>query len=147
MLTAPFQLAKLVLPGMKTANWGRIVNISSTQGLVASPFKSAYAAAKHGLIGLTKALALEVGALGITANAICPAYVRTPLIEGQIAAQATTLGIPESEVVARVMLSPAAVKRLIEPEEVAALALYLASDSASAITGSAFPLDGGWTAR
>ena len=147
MLTAPFQLTKALLPGMKAAGWGRIVNISSTQGLAASPYKSAYAAAKHGLIGLTKAVALEAGPFGVTVNAICPAYVRTPLVEAQIADQSRTLGLPESEVVQRVMLEPAAVKRLIEPEEVAELALYLASDGAGAVTGGAFTIDGGWTAR
>ena len=147
MLTAPFQLTKALLPGMKAAGWGRIVNISSTQGLAASPYKSAYAAAKHGLIGLTKAVALEAGPFGVTVNAICPAYVRTPLVEAQIADQSRTLGLPESEVVQRVMLEPAAVKRLIEPEEVAELALYLASDRAGAVTGGAFTIDGGWTAR
>lgn len=147
MLTAPFQLTKALLPGMKAAGWGRIVNISSTQGLAASPYKSAYAAAKHGLIGLTKAVALEAGSFGVTVNAICPAYVRTPLVEAQIADQSRTLGLPENEVVQRVMLEPAAVKRLIEPEEVAELALYLASDRAGAITGGAFTIDGGWTAR
>ncbi len=147
MLTAPFQLTKALLPGMKAAGWGRIINISSTQGLAASPYKSAYAAAKHGLIGLTKAVALEAGPFGVTANAICPAYVRTPLVEAQIADQSRTLGLPENEVVQRVMLEPAAVKRLIEPEEVAELALYLASDRAGAVTGGAFTIDGGWTAR
>ena len=147
MLTAPFQLTKALLPGMKATGWGRIVNISSTQGITASPYKSAYAAAKHGLIGLTKAVALEAGPFGVTVNAICPAYVRTPLVEAQIADQSRTLGLPENEVVQRVMLEPAAVKRLIEPEEVAELALYLASDRAGAITGGAFTIDGGWTAR
>ncbi len=147
MLAAPFQLAKAVLPGMKAAGRGRIVDIASTQGLTASPYKSAYVAAKHGLIGLTKTIALEAGPFGVTANAICPAYVRTPLVEAQIADQARALGLPESEVVNRVMLAPAAVKRLINPEEVAALALYLASDRAGAVTGAAIAIDGGWTAR
>ena len=147
MLTAPFQLTKALLPGMKAAGWGRIINISSTQGLTASPYKSAYAAAKHGLIGLTKAVALEAGPFGVTVNAICPAYVRTPLVEAQIADQSRTLGLPESEVAQRVMLEPAAIKRLIEPDEVAELALYLASDRAGAVTGGAFTIDGGWTAR
>ena len=147
MLTAPFQLTKALLPGMKANGWGRIVNVSSTQGLAASPYKSAYAAAKHGLIGLTKATALEAGPFGVTVNAICPAYVRTPLVEAQIADQSRTLGLPEGDVVQRVMLEPAAVKRLIEPEEVADMALYLASDRAGAVTGGAFTIDGGWTAR
>jgi 3-hydroxybutyrate dehydrogenase len=147
MLTAPFQLTKYLLPGMKQRGWGRIINISSVHGLVASPFKSAYISAKHGLLGLTKTVALEAGQHGVTANAICPAYVRTPLVENQIADQARTRGLPESEVVERVMLEPAAIRRLIEPEEVAALALFLASDTAGAITGGAHTIDLGWTAR
>lgn len=147
LLTAPFQLIKYLLPGMKAQGWGRIINIASVHGQVASPYKSAYISAKHGLLGLTKAVALEVGAQGVTVNAICPAYVRTPLVEGQIKAQAESRGIPESEVVERVMLEPAAIKRLIEPSEVAELALFLASDRASAITGVAHNIDLGWTAR
>ena len=147
MLVSPFQLTKAMLPGMKAAGWGRIVNISSTQGLTASPYKSAYVAAKHGLIGLTKATALEAGPFGITANAICPAYVRTRLIEAQITDQSRTLGIPADNVVRDVMLAPAAIKRLIEPQEVAGLALFLASDAAAAVTGASFTIDGGWTAR
>lgn len=147
LLTAPFQLTKYLLPPMKQQGWGRIINIASVHGQVASPFKSAYISAKHGLLGFTKTVALEVGAYGITANAICPAYVRTPLVEGQITAQAQSRGIPESEVVERVMLEPAAIKRLIEPAEVAELALFLASDRAGAITGVAHNIDLGWTAR
>jgi len=147
MLTAPFQLIKALLPGMKAKGWGRILNIASIHGLVASPYKSAYISAKHGLLGLTKTVALEAGPYGITVNAIAPAYVRTPLVEGQIADQAKTLGIPEEEVVEKVFLAQAAIRRLIEPEEVAELALFLASDKASAITGAVFPIDLGWTAR
>ena len=147
LLTAPFQLIKYTLPGMKQRRWGRIINIASLHGLVASPYKSAYISAKHGLLGLTKTVALEVGEYGITCNAICPAYVRTPLVESQIADQARTLGIPEAEVIEMVMLAPAAIKRLIEPEEVAEYALFLASDRAGAITGSAQVIDLGWTAR
>ncbi len=147
MLIAPFQLTSALLPAMKAANWGRIINIASIHGLVASPFKSAYISAKHGLIGLTKTVALEAADAGVTVNAICPAYVRTPLVERQIAEQARTRGIPEDQVIAQVMLEPAAIKRLIEPEEVADLALYLASDRASAITGAAHLIDLGWTAR
>jgi len=147
LLTAPFQLIKYTLPGMKQRRWGRIINIASLHGLVASPYKSAYISAKHGLLGLTKTVALEVGEYGITCNAICPAYVRTPLVESQIADQARTLGIPEAEVIEKVMLAPAAIKRLIEPEEVAEYALFLASDRAGAITGSAQVIDLGWTAR
>ncbi|RTH19696.1 D-beta-hydroxybutyrate dehydrogenase [Thermus scotoductus] len=147
MLTAPFQLTRALLPGMKAKGFGRILNIASVHGLVASPFKSAYIAAKHGLIGLTKTVALEAGPYGVTVNAIAPAYVRTPLVEGQIADQAKTLGIPEEEVVEKVFLAQAAIRRLIEPEEVAELALFLASDKASVITGAVFPIDLGWTAR
>ncbi|HEX6289336.1 MAG TPA: 3-hydroxybutyrate dehydrogenase [Herpetosiphonaceae bacterium] len=147
LLTAPFQLTKYLLPGMKQQGWGRIINVASVHGQVASPFKAAYISAKHGILGLTKTVALEVGAHGITVNAICPAYVRTPLVEGQIAAQARSRGIPESEVVEQVMLEPAAIKRLIEPSEVADLALFLASDRAGAITGVAHNIDLGWTAR
>lgn len=147
MLTAPFQLIKALLPGMKAKGWGRILNIASIHGLVASPYKSAYISAKHGLLGLTKTVALEAGPYGITVNAIAPAYVRTPLVENQIADQARTLSLPESEVVEKVFLAQAAIKRLIEPEEVAALALFLASEKAAAITGAVFPIDLGWTAR
>ena len=147
LLTAPFQLIKYTLPGMKQRRWGRIINIASLHGLVASPYKSAYISAKHGLLGLTKTVALEVGEYGITCNAICPASVRTPLVESQIADQARTLSIPEAEVIEKVMLAPAAIKRLIEPEEVAEYALFLASDRAGAITGSAQVIDLGWTAR
>ncbi len=147
MLIAPFQFIKAFVPGMKQHGWGRIINISSTHGLVASPYKSAYVSAKHGLIGLTKTVALEVGQHGITVNAICPAYVRTPLVQGQIRDQSRTLGIPEEQVIAKVMLEPAAIKRLVEPEEVARLALFLASEDGRSITGSAQLIDAGWTAR
>ncbi len=147
MLTAPFQLIKALLPGMKQKGWGRIINIASIHGLVASPYKSAYISAKHGLLGLTKTVALEAGPFGVTVNAICPAYVRTPLVEGQIQDQARTLGISPEEVTEKVFLAQAAIKRLIEPEEVARLALYLASEEAGAITGVAWPIDLGWTAR
>ncbi len=147
MLTAPFQLTKYLLPGMKARGWGRILNIASVHGLVASPYKAAYIAAKHGLVGFTKTVAHEVGRYGITVNAICPAYVRTPLVEGQIAEQARIHGIGAEEVVERVMLEFAAIKRLIEPEEVAELAVFLASERGRSITGSALTLDVGWTAR
>lgn len=123
------------------------MNVASIHGLVASPYKSAYVAAKHGLLGLTKTVALEAGERGVTVNAICPAYVRTPIVERQIADQARTQGIGEDEVVAKVMLAPAAVRRLLEPSEVAAYTLFLCSDEASGITGSAQVIDGGWTAR
>ncbi|GAA6740530.1 3-hydroxybutyrate dehydrogenase [Thermus oshimai] len=147
MLTAPFQLIRALLPGMKARGWGRIVNIASVHGLVASPYKSAYISAKHGLLGLTKTVALEAGAFGVTVNAVCPAYVRTPLVEGQVADQARTLGISEGEVLEKVFLAQAAVKRLIEPEEVAELVLFLVSEKAGAVTGAAWPIDLGWTAR
>jgi 3-hydroxybutyrate dehydrogenase len=132
---------------MQQQGWGRIINMSSIHGQVASPFKAAYISAKHGLIGLTRTTALEGGAHGITANAICPAYVRTPLVESQIADQARTRHLSPDEVIEKVMLEPAAIKRLIEPAEVAALAAYLCSDAASVVTGTAMTIDLGWTAR
>lgn len=147
MLTAPFLLTKYVLPTMKAQGWGRIINIGSIHSQVASPLKSAYVSAKHGLIGLTRTAALEGGAYGITVNAICPAYVRTPLVENQVADQARVRRMPPEEVIEKVMLEPAAIKRLIEPEEVAALAAYLCSEEASTITGAAWAIDLGWTAR
>lgn len=147
MLIAPFQLIKYLVPSMKDSGWGRIINISSIHGLVASPYKSAYNSAKHGIVGLTKTAALEFGEFGITVNAICPGYVRTPLVEAQIDDQARTRGIPVADVVEKVMLDPAAIKRLIEPREVAALATFLASDAARSITGSSYSIDAGWVAR
>ena len=147
MLLGPFHLTQAVLPGMIERGWGRIVNIGSVHSLVASPSKSAYVAAKHGLLGLTRATALEVGEHGITANLVAPAYVRTPLVEDQLADQARTLGIPVEEVVDRVMLAPAAVKRLLEPDDVAAYVRFLCTDAARSITGTAQVIDGGWTAR
>lgn len=147
LLVAPFQLTKRVVPGMKERRWGRIINMSSIHGLVASPYKSAYVSAKHGLIGLTKTVALEVGRHGITVNAICPGYTRTRLVEVQIEDQARTRGISVDEVVETVMLEPAAINRLVEPEEVAQLAMFLASEAARSITGSAYSIDAGWTAR
>lgn len=147
MLIAPFQLTKYLLPAMKANRWGRIINMSSIHGVIASPYKSAYTAAKHGLIGLTKTVALEAGAFNVTVNAICPAYARTPIVDKQIKAQALTQGIREEEVVDKIMLEPAAIKRMIEPEEIAELALYLASDKAAVITGASHLIDLGWTAR
>ncbi len=147
MLIAPFQLIKGLTPAMKAQGWGRIINMASGHGLVASPYKSAYISAKHGIIGLTKTVALELGGFGITANAICPGYVRTGLVESQLEDQAKTRGISVEDVVEKVMLEPAAIKRLIDPDEVAALAQFLASDAARSITGSSYSIDGGWVAR
>ncbi|MEO7021622.1 MAG: 3-hydroxybutyrate dehydrogenase [Ktedonobacteraceae bacterium] len=147
MLTAPFLLTQAVLPSMYEHNWGRIINIASVHGLRASAFKSAYVAAKHGLIGLTRVTALESAAYGVTCNAICPSYVRTPLVEKQIAAQAKVHHIPASEVVEKVMLTEGAIKRLLEPSEVAQLVTYLCGDAASGITGGAQTIDCGWTAH
>jgi len=146
MLTAPFMLIRGLLPGMYERKWGRIINVASVHGLIASPFKSAYVAAKHGILGLTKTVALEAGARcpDITVNAICPSYVRTPLVEKQIADQARAHGIPEAEVVEKVMLTRNAIKRLIEPEEVAQLASFLCRREAWSITGSAQTMDAGW---
>jgi 3-hydroxybutyrate dehydrogenase len=147
MLTAPFLLTRYCWPAMKKQKWGRIVNIASIHALIASPYKVAYIAAKHGLVGLTKTAALEGGEFGITANAICPAYVRTPLVDNQIADQAKANNLSKEEVVEKIMLAPAAVKRLIEPAEVAAFVAYLCGDAAGVITGSALTMDLGWTAR
>ena len=147
MLIAPFQLTKHLVRGMKERGWGRIVNISSIHGLVASPNKSAYISAKHGLIGFTKSVALETGPYGVTVNAICPSFVRTPLVENQLPDLAKIAGVEVGEVIEKVVLEQAAVKRLIEPSEVAELALFLASDAAGAITGSSYTIDLGWTAR
>ncbi len=149
MLTAPFQLIQAALPGMYERNWGRIINVASVHGLIASPFKSAYVSAKHGVLGLTKTVALEAGARSnnITCNAICPSYVRTPLVEKQIADQAKVHRIPESEVVEKVMLTQNAIKKLIEPEEVAQLATFLCGEGAWSITGTAQTMDAGWLAH
>jgi 3-hydroxybutyrate dehydrogenase len=147
MLTGTFLCCKYALPHMIRQKWGRIINIDSLHGKVASPFKAAYVAAKHGVLGLTKVVALEVAEHNITSNAICPAYVRTPLVEKQIQDQATRHGISPDEVVRKIMLEPAAIRRLLEPDEVASLALYLCSDKAAGITGAALDIDLGWTAR
>jgi 3-hydroxybutyrate dehydrogenase len=147
ILNSSFHATKAALPGMKTRSWGRIINLVSAHGLVASPFKSAYVAAKHGLIGLTKTTALEVAETGITCNAICPGYVRTPLVENQIEAQAAAHKLPREQVIRDIILAAQPTKRFVEIEEVAALALYLCGDAAKSITGSSIPIDGGWTAR
>src|SRR5690606_4820826 len=143
----PFRLAQICLPGMYAKGWGRIVNISSVHGVRASPYKSAYVAAKHGLEGLSKVIALEAAGRGVTSNCVNPAYVRTALVEKQISAQAAQHGIAEEDVVTDIMLAPAAIKRLIEPDEVAALVLYLCSPEAAFITGASIMMDGGWTAH
>ena len=147
MLEAPFRIVQKALPGMYEKGWGRIVNISSVHGLRASPYKSAYVSAKHGLEGLSKTIALEGGPKGVTSNCINPAYVKTPLVEKQIADQARTHGIPEDEVIEKIMLTEPVIKRLIEPEEVAELAVFLCSREASFVNGSSIVMDGGWTAR
>jgi 3-hydroxybutyrate dehydrogenase len=147
MLTGPFLTTKYAFPHMQVQRKGRIINISSTQGLVSAEFKAAYVSAKHGVLGLTKVTALEGAPHNITAVAVCPCFVRTPLAEKQIAGQAKFHGITEQEVIEKIMTAPAALKRLLEPEEVAALVVYLATDVAQGITGSAVPIDCGWTAR
>jgi 3-hydroxybutyrate dehydrogenase len=149
LLTAPFLLTKAFLPGMLEARWGRILNIASVHGLIASPYKAAYVSAKHGLLGLTKTVALEAAARcpDVTAHAICPTFVRTPLLEGQIAAQAEAHELDEDRVVADVLLERNAVKRLLEPDDVAAAVEFLCGPGAWAMTGSVFPLDAGWLAH
>ena len=147
MLIAPFLLTKYAIPSMYRRGWGRIVNIDSIHGLVASPYKSAYVSAKHGLLGLTKTVAVEAGERGVTCNAICPSYVRTPLVERQIDDLARTNNISRDDVIGQIMLAPAARKALLEPSEVAAFATFLCSDAAAGITGSAQTIDCGWTAR
>jgi 3-hydroxybutyrate dehydrogenase len=147
MLEVPFLLTRAALPHMYANGFGRIINVSSIHGLRASPFKSAYVSAKHGLEGLSKVTALEGGEHGVTSNCISPGYVRTPLVTSQLADQAKLHGIPESEVLAKIMLTESAVKRLVEPEEVASLVGWLASDDAGMVTGASYTMDGGWSAR
>jgi len=149
MLTAPFLLIRAVIPGMYERGWGRIVNIASVHGLVASAYKSAYVSAKHGLLGLTKTVALEAGPKhpGVTINAVCPSYVRTPLVEVQIEDQARVHGISKEEVLEKVLLERNAVKRLLEPSEVAAAVAFLCRDEAWSMTGQALRMDAGWLAH
>src|SRR3954469_8776833 len=147
MLEAPFRLVRGALPHMYERGWGRVVNISSVHGLRASAYKSAYVSAKHGLEGLSKVTALEGGARGVTSNCINPGYVKTPLVEKQIADQARLHNLPEEEVVAKIMLTESAVKRLVEPHEVASLACWLAGDDAGMVTGASYTMDGGWSSR
>lgn len=147
MLIAPFLLTRYTLPGMYTRRWGRIINIASIHALVASPYKSAYVSAKHGLLGLTRTVALEAGDKGVTCNAICPSYVRTPLVERQIDDLAAANKLSPAQVVEEIMLAPAARKQLLDPVEVAAYATFLCGDLAAGITGAAQVIDCGWTAR
>ncbi|GAA1560125.1 3-hydroxybutyrate dehydrogenase [Kribbella lupini] len=146
MLEAPFLLSRAVLPHMYERGWGRIVNIASVHGLRASAYKSAYVSAKHGLLGLSKVVALEGAAYGVTSNCVCPGYVRTPLVENQLADQAVAHGLSADEVLSEVLLARSAVKRLIEPEEVAGAVAYLCSPEAASVTGAELVLDGGWSA-
>ena len=147
LLTSPFLLARYSWPALKDSGAGRFIAIASVHGLVASPFKAAYISSKHGVVGLCKTLALEGAGHGITANAVCPAYVRTPLVEKQIADQARAHGLPEEEVIEKVILQPHAVKELIEPSEVAGVVAFLASPAGKMFTGAPITLDQGWTAR
>ncbi|MFF7940737.1 3-hydroxybutyrate dehydrogenase [Nocardia gamkensis] len=147
MVEAPFLLVRAALPHMYRQGWGRIVNISSVHGLRASEYKVAYVTAKHGLEGLSKVTALEGGPHGVTSNCVNPGYVRTPLVDKQIADQAKAHGVPEQEVVEKILLTESAIKRLVEPEEVASLVGWLASAEASMVTGAAYTMDGGWSAR
>ncbi len=147
MVTAPFLLTRAALPGMYLRKWGRIINIGSAHSLIASAYKSAYVTAKHGLLGLTRVTALEAAPHGVTCNCVCPSYVRTPLVDKQIAAQAKAHNIPEDEVVEKIMTAESPIHRLLEPQEIADAILYLCSPSASGITGSAFTIDCGWSAH
>lgn len=146
-LDSAFHTIRAALPGMTARGWGRIINIASAHGLRASPFKSAYVATKHGVVGLTKTVALEAAEKGVTVNAICPGYVWTPLVARQVADQAIVHGMSEDEVVRNVMLAPQPTRQFVQPEEIAELAAYLCGDMARSITGSSISIDGGWTAR
>lgn len=146
-LSAAFYTTKAALPGMKSRGWGRIINIASAHGLVASPFKSAYVASKHGLVGFTKSVALEVAQIGITCNAICPGYVDTPLVRGQVTDQARVNNMSEDQVIQDIILAAQPSKRFVAPAELAALTLFLCSPAGRSVTGAALQIDGGWTAR
>jgi 3-hydroxybutyrate dehydrogenase len=146
-LEAPAAAARLVLPGMLTRRWGRIINVASAHGLVASPFKSVYVAAKHGVIGFTKTVALEVAQDNITCNAICPGFVETPIVEKQIADQARTRGLTREQVLNDVILGSQPTKRFVTTDELAGLFLYLVSDLGASANGASFSIDGGWTAQ
>lgn len=146
-LSSVFHTIKNCLPGMYEKKWGRVINIASIHGLVASPYKAAYIAAKHGVVGITKDVALESARQGVTVNAICPGYVLTPLVEGQIKDQAKAHKMSEEEVIEKVMLTPQPTGKFVQIGEVAKLALFLCSDGAQSVTGTALPIDGGWTAR
>jgi 3-hydroxybutyrate dehydrogenase len=146
-LTSAFHTTRSALPLMKAARWGRIINIASAHGLIASPFKSAYIAAKHGIVGLTKTVALEIAEQGITCNAICPGWVKTPLVDKQIDAQAAAHKMPRDDVIKKVILERQPTKEFVKIEEVAALAVFLAGDAAASITGASMSIDGGWTAH
>jgi len=146
-LSSAFHTTRLTMADMKQRGWGRIVNIASAHALVASPFKSAYVAAKHGLLGFTKTIALEGAQFGVTANAICPGYVLTPLVQQQIPDTAKARGMSEEQVKTDVLLSAQPTRQFVQTEQIAALASYLCSDAAASITGSALPIDGGWTAQ
>lgn len=146
-LTSAFHTIKHTVADMKARRWGRIINIASAHGLVASPFKPAYVAAKHGLVGLTKTVALGAAEYGVTSNAICPGYVMTPLVERQIPAQARARGLSEEQVIKDVLLASQATKQFVTVEQLAAVAVFLCTDAAAQITGAAIPVDGGWTAH
>ena len=146
-LSSAFHTTRLALPSMVANKWGRIINLASAHGLVGSPFKSAYVAAKHGMLGLTKVTALETAEQGITCNAICPGYVYTPLVEAQIEGQAKVHGIPREQVIREVLLAQQPNKRFATTDELGGIAVFLCSDAAASITGAAIPVDGGWTAH